>query len=117
MVVANFLLSPEAQLRKQDPAVWGDPTVLAMDKLDPADRQLLRDATQQTLETMRSGQVVGWRGGRNSGTVVAQRAFFSAELRWCRSFEQQVIIGGTTRRNAGVACRRPDGVWEIAPQQ
>jgi len=39
MVVANFLLSPEAQLRKQDPAIWGDPTVLAMDKLDPADRQ------------------------------------------------------------------------------
>jgi putative thiamine transport system substrate-binding protein len=39
MVVANFLLSPEAQLRKQDPSIWGDPTVLAMDKLDPADRQ------------------------------------------------------------------------------
>ena len=38
MVVANFLLSPEAQLRKQDPAVWGDPTVLAMDKLAPEDR-------------------------------------------------------------------------------
>jgi putative thiamine transport system substrate-binding protein len=38
MVTADFLLSPEAQLRKQDPAVWGDPTVLAMDKLEPADR-------------------------------------------------------------------------------
>lgn len=39
MVTADFLLSPEAQLRKQDPAVWGDPTVLAMDKLEPADRE------------------------------------------------------------------------------
>jgi putative thiamine transport system substrate-binding protein len=39
MVAADFLLSPEAQLRKQDPAVWGDPTVLAMDKLDAADRE------------------------------------------------------------------------------
>ncbi len=38
MVVADFLLSPEAQLRKQDPAVWGDPTVLAMARLDEADR-------------------------------------------------------------------------------
>lgn len=38
MVVANFLMSPEAQLRKQDPAVWGDPTVLDMDKLSPEDR-------------------------------------------------------------------------------
>ena len=39
MVVANFLLSPEAQLRKQNPSIWGDPTVLAMDKLDPKDRE------------------------------------------------------------------------------
>ncbi len=39
MVVANFLLSPEAQIRKQDPRVWGDPTVLAIDRLAPGDRQ------------------------------------------------------------------------------
>jgi len=38
LVLANFLISPEAQARKQDPAIWGDPTVLAMDKLPPADR-------------------------------------------------------------------------------
>ncbi len=38
LVVADFLLSPEAQARKQDPGVWGDPTVLAMDKLNEADR-------------------------------------------------------------------------------
>ena len=28
LVFANFLISPEAQLRKQDPQIWGDPTVL-----------------------------------------------------------------------------------------
>jgi putative thiamine transport system substrate-binding protein len=38
MVVANFLLSPEAQARKADEAIWGDPTVLAMDGLSAADR-------------------------------------------------------------------------------
>jgi putative thiamine transport system substrate-binding protein len=37
-VVANFLLSPEAQARKADIAVWGDPTVLALDRLSPGDR-------------------------------------------------------------------------------
>lgn len=37
MVVADFLLSPEAQARKQDPKIWGDPTVLAMDRLSPED--------------------------------------------------------------------------------
>jgi putative thiamine transport system substrate-binding protein len=38
LVVADFLLAPEAQARKQDPEIWGDPTVLAMSKLDPDDR-------------------------------------------------------------------------------
>ena len=38
MVLADFLMSPEAQARKQDPAVWGDPTVLAIDKLAPDDK-------------------------------------------------------------------------------
>lgn len=43
MVVADFLMSPEAQLRKQDAAVWGDPTVLAMGKLSAADRAAFAD--------------------------------------------------------------------------
>ncbi len=38
LVVADFLISPEAQARKQDPAIWGDPTVLAMEALAPEDR-------------------------------------------------------------------------------
>jgi putative thiamine transport system substrate-binding protein len=37
-VIANFLLSPEAQARKADIRQWGDPTVLALDKLPPAER-------------------------------------------------------------------------------
>lgn len=38
LVTADFLLSPEAQARKQDPEVWGDPTVLALGKLSAEDR-------------------------------------------------------------------------------
>ena len=33
LVVANFLISPEAQLKKAAPAVWGDGTVLSIDRL------------------------------------------------------------------------------------
>ena len=40
LVAANFLLSPEAQARKQDPQYWGDPTVLNVDALPEADRAL-----------------------------------------------------------------------------
>ena len=37
-VVANFLMSPEAQARKQNLEIWGDQTVLAMDRLTAEDR-------------------------------------------------------------------------------
>lgn len=38
LVVADFLISPEAQARKQDPAVWGDPTVLDVEGLAAEDK-------------------------------------------------------------------------------
>ena len=38
LVLANFLLSPRAQARKQDPQIWGDPTVLNLAKLGEEDR-------------------------------------------------------------------------------
>jgi putative thiamine transport system substrate-binding protein len=44
MVVANFLLSAPAQARKADIRVWGDPTVLALDKLPAAMRELFATA-------------------------------------------------------------------------
>ncbi|MQX38492.1 ABC transporter substrate-binding protein [Roseospira navarrensis] len=38
LVVADFLMSPEAQAEKQHPDVWGDDTVLSMDRLTAEDR-------------------------------------------------------------------------------
>jgi putative spermidine/putrescine transport system substrate-binding protein len=38
MVVANFLLSPEAQLHKNNPENWGDFTVLDLSRLDEDER-------------------------------------------------------------------------------
>lgn len=56
MVVANFLLSPEAQLRKQDPAYWGDGTVLNLDALDPQDRAAF-DALDLGIATLSPGEL------------------------------------------------------------
>ena len=41
-VTANFLLSPEAQARKADLALWGDPTVLDLVKLKPEEKSLFK---------------------------------------------------------------------------
>jgi len=39
MVVANFLISPLAQLQKQNPNIWGDSTVLSIAKLSKQDQK------------------------------------------------------------------------------
>jgi putative thiamine transport system substrate-binding protein len=56
LVLADFLLSPEAQARKQDPKIWGDPTVLAMSKLDPEDRARF-DALDLGVATLKPDQL------------------------------------------------------------
>ncbi len=43
MVLANFLISPEAQARKQDTAVWGDQTVLDVAGLPALERKRFDD--------------------------------------------------------------------------
>ena len=43
MVVADFLMSPEAQAHKQDPRVWGDFTVLDLAALPPTERRRFAD--------------------------------------------------------------------------
>ena len=43
MVLANFLMSPEAQARKQDTAVWGDQTVLDVAGLAADDKKRFDD--------------------------------------------------------------------------
>jgi putative thiamine transport system substrate-binding protein len=60
MVVANILLSPEAQLRAQDPAILGYGTVLDMDKLS-ADQRAAFDALDlgpATLSPAELGQAL-----------------------------------------------------------
>ena len=50
-VVANFMLSPEAQIRKADSRVWGDPTVLSMTRLTATDKAAF-DALPRGVATL-----------------------------------------------------------------
>ncbi|MBJ7539073.1 ABC transporter substrate-binding protein [Marinomonas transparens] len=50
-VVANFMLSPEAQIKKQTPTIWGDLSVLSYTKL-PASDQAKFDALPRGIATL-----------------------------------------------------------------
>lgn len=56
LVFANFLLSPEAQWRKQDPEVWGDPTVLDVTAL-PAENQKKFDSLDLGVATLKPSEL------------------------------------------------------------
>lgn len=56
LVLIDFLLSPMAQARKQDPAEWGSLTVLAMDKLPPKDRALF-EGLRRGPATLSAGEL------------------------------------------------------------
>ncbi len=57
MVVADFLLTPEAQLEKQRPSVWADGSVLNLERLPPEWRArfeaLEADARQLPIDSLR----------------------------------------------------------------
>jgi len=60
MVFANFLISPKAQLQKAKPSIWGDPTVLAVDKLTPSGKKLFKGLPLgiATLSAVELGKVL-----------------------------------------------------------
>jgi putative thiamine transport system substrate-binding protein len=58
MAVIDFLLSPAAQARKADIRHWGDPTVLAVDRLPAALRQGFDDAAAAPGSVVAAGPVL-----------------------------------------------------------
>ncbi len=60
MVVANFLLSPEAQIRKADPTHWGDPSVLDPQRLTQEQRHALAAFSEQDKTPVLAEPHAGW---------------------------------------------------------
>lgn len=59
------------------------------------------------------GTTIHWNDGSASGTVTATRDGTASDGRYCREFQQTVTIGGRTEQAYGIACRQPDGAWQV----
>jgi putative thiamine transport system substrate-binding protein len=71
LIFADFLLSPQAQARKADIAVWGDPTVLALPKLPPELRALF-DSKPLPGQVLSSAPAIAEPHGSWVGALEAQ---------------------------------------------
>ncbi len=82
--------------------------------MDEVDRMKAEQAYNQAAAAP-IGQTIAWDNPNtgNYGTVVPTREGTKNTGEYCREFQQTVVIGGRQEDAYGVACRQPDGSWEI----
>jgi surface antigen len=82
--------------------------------LDNADRAYANQANQRALAAP-IGEQISWSNPNsgNSGYIVPTRDGYSSSGRYCREYQQTVVVGGKQQSAYGTACRQPDGSWEV----
>ena len=83
--------------------------------MDEVDRTRAEQAYGQA-QTVPVGETIAWDNPNtgNYGSVTPVREGTNTNTgEYCREFQQTVVIGGRQEDAYGVACRQPDGSWEI----
>lgn len=83
--------------------------------LDRADQLHASRAQQSALEHVSNGQSVAWNNPDSGhyGKVTPVRTWQPEPDRYCREYQQTVVVGGTPQSAYGKACRQPDGSWQV----
>lgn len=87
-------------------------TLKVLDIMSESQQRALEDA-QIRAAMAPVGAPINWNNGNAYGSVTALRDGTSANGRYCREFQQQVVIGGRRETAYGSACQQPDGSWEM----
>lgn len=87
--------------------------------MDAVDSGYATGAVNRALETAPTCTTITWDNPQtgNYGAITPTRTFEPSPGRYCREFQQQVVIGGTLQDAYGTACRQPDGSWQIVAEQ
>ena len=83
--------------------------------MDEVDRMRAEQAYGQAQDAP-IGQTIAWDNPDtgNYGSVTPTKQGTNTNTgAYCREFQQTVVIGGRQEDAYGVACRQPDGSWEI----
>lgn len=83
----------------------------SLDKADIAYAQ--RASTQATTAPI--GQQIAWNNPQsgNSGYVTPVRDGRDTNGRYCREYQQTIVVGGRKETGYGTACQAPNGDWEV----
>ena len=82
--------------------------------LDKADRMYMQDA-QKSAMAAPVGETITWNNPESGhgGSYTPVRDGTSSTGRYCREYQQTVVINGQQQQAYGQACRQPDGSWEL----
>ncbi len=82
--------------------------------LDSADRGYAQQAASRA-QSAPIGETVSWNNpdSGNAGSVTPTRDGYSSSGRYCREYQQTIIVGGQEESAYGTACQQSDGSWEI----
>lgn len=83
--------------------------------LDQRDRRLAMETAHTSLETAPTGSTSTWVNPDtgHEGSFTPTRTWQEPSGRYCREYQQTIVVGGDTEQSYGTACRQPDGSWEI----
>jgi surface antigen len=82
--------------------------------LDRADQAYMGQAVTRA-QSAPIGETISWRNPEsgNSCTIKPTRDGYSSAGRYCREYQQTIIVGGKSQSAYGQACQQPDGSWQI----
>ena len=83
--------------------------------LDNADRAAAQQA-QYSAHRAPIGETVTWNNPQSghSGSYTPTRDGYSSSGRYCREYQQTIVVGGQQEKAYGQACQQPDGSWQVA---
>jgi surface antigen len=92
-------------------ALVGSEIGRTMDEVD----KIKAERAYSQATTAPVGEEIVWANpdSGNRGTVTPMRDGTSTSGKYCREFRQSVVIGGQQEEAYGVACRQPDGSWQV----
>lgn len=87
--------------------------------MDRQDQAYATGSFGHAMESVPSCTTITWNNPQtgNYGSVTPIHTYEPEPDRYCREFQQQVVIGGKLQDAYGTACRQPDGSWEIVAEQ
>lgn len=86
--------------------------------MDYADQAYATGSFGHAMEYAPTCSRITWNNPRSgsNGTVTPTQTYEPEPGRYCREFQQEVMIGGQVEDAYGTACRQPDGSWEIVTE-